>query len=159
MDYYRIRPELARKLANPFLEAPADAVDTKKGGKKWQETLVVQDVEFWKDEDDESHERLQIQFQIPSDVETVNQGRMVSAFMHFYWTAVEEGKPENRAMQTQISYREFCALLGALGETEYKSPGEIRTVDYQGMRVVADVVVEKDKEGRDRQNVGGYKAV
>lgn len=155
MNYFKVSPDLARKLANPHLTPGPDAVTLKGDAKRWQEVLVVEDAVFEKDGD---HEQLRWQFRIPADSETVNPGRSVSEFQNFYWEAIEKGIPMNRVQQTTISYQSFDRLVRALGLKGVESPGDVRAEEVRGQKIQASITLETDKEGILRQRVGNWKA-
>jgi hypothetical protein len=157
VDYYRISPALGAKLSSRHLTPPSDAIVLKNGMKRWTEEITVDDVEFTKDEG-EGKENLRVGFRVKAGSGGLNDGRQFSEFFNFYWNAVETGKPENRAQQTTISYQSFSAMCKAFGMDGYPSPGELRSVDVQGLSVVVDVNVGPDKDGTPRQRLSNWRA-
>lgn len=153
-EYYKVSPDLGAKLASRFLQIPDDYTNTK-SGKRFTETFVVDDVEFTKEDD---HELLRVGLRVPLANGSVNGGRQISEFFRFYWQAAESGKPENRAMQTQINYQNFNQLTQALGVDGFPSPGELRKDEVQGLQVQANVTIGPDKDGETRQRLSGWKA-
>jgi hypothetical protein len=156
-EFYKVSSDLAKKLSNPFL-TPKDEAISVKGGVKWEEEMTVENMTFLQDAEDPLHEQLRVSFRIPVDSDSPNAGRGCSEMFNFYWGAIQAGGPDNRVMQTQIAYREFTALMVALGEDGYKSPGEVDPKDYRGVRIKGDVSVVDDKTGTKRQRVGGFRA-